>query len=421
MNYEEFKEYIYKRNSANIKLGLERIENILDLMDSPNKKLQGIHIGGTNGKGSTCAMCESISIAHNIKTGFNSSPHLIDYSERIRIDRENITYPDLLKMYKKWEEVFESNEASFFEITTSLAFNYFYENKVDNAIFEVGLGGRLDGTNPFQATVAGITTISLDHTKSLGDSIEKIAFEKAGILKKGIPVVIGKMPEIAKQIIRDKALAVKTKVIEFDKDFFIKNISIDDNGTKFDLDCRFESKIYKNLTTNMLGEHQAYNAAMAFIISKLYFENTNKIFNVEKARAGLNDVIWKGRMEIINNSPTIIVDGAHNVEGVHLLVENLKKMFPKKKFKFVLAILRDKHLDEMIGEISTITSKFYISKNQSNRAAEISDQTIVAQKNNAVFQTYETVENALNAAKDEANYDDIIIVTGSLYTISEIL
>jgi len=421
MNYETFKEYIYQRNSANIKLGLDRIENILSLMDSPNEKLAGIHIGGTNGKGSTSALCESISMAHGLKTGFNSSPHLIDYSERIRINRVNISYESLLSNYKKWASVFEDNEASFFEITTALAFNYFHQNKVDNAIFEVGLGGRLDGTNPFQATVAGITTISLDHTKSLGDTIEKIAFEKAGILKKDVPAVIGKMPENAKQVIRKQAKAVGTSLIEWEKDFYIRNIIINDKGTKFDLICKFENRVYQDLVTNMLGEHQAYNAAMAFIISKIFLEKTGWDFDEKKARKGLNDVIWKGRMEILEHNPTIIADGAHNVEGVHLLVENLKKIFPQKKFKFVLAILRDKHLDTMISEMSTIASKFYISKNQSTRAAEITDQTDVADKNNAIYDTFETVEMAFNQAKIEAAETDIIIVTGSLYTISEIL
>ena len=187
MKYQEFLDYIYKRHSGNVKLGLERMENILRAMDNPNLKLDGIHIAGTNGKGSTAAMCEALSIEHGIKTGMNTSPHLVDYRERIRIDGNNIKLATLIEIYKKWEKVLEENEASFFEITTSMAFYHFMDAEVGNAIFEVGLGGRLDGTNPFVPDVSVITTISYDHPKSLGDSVEKIAFEKAGIIKENIP------------------------------------------------------------------------------------------------------------------------------------------------------------------------------------------------------------------------------------------
>jgi dihydrofolate synthase/folylpolyglutamate synthase len=190
MEYQEFLDYIYQRHSGNVKLGLERMQRILRSMDSPNDKLEGIHIAGTNGKGSTAAMCEALSLQYGLKTGLNTSPHLVDYRERIRVNGKNIELDELISTYKKWESVLEENEASFFEITTAMAFDIFHSNKVDNAIFEVGLGGRLVGTNPFVSTVSMITTISYDHTKSLGDSIEKIAFEKAGIIKINTPVVL---------------------------------------------------------------------------------------------------------------------------------------------------------------------------------------------------------------------------------------
>jgi len=202
MEYQEFLDYIYQRHSGNVKLGLERIENILKAMGSPNKKIKGIHIAGTNGKGSTAAMCEALSIQHGIKTGLNTSPHLVDYRERIRLNGDNIELDELISTYKKWETVLEENEASFFEITTAMAFDIFHSNNIDNAIFEVGLGGRLDGTNPFASTVTVITTISYDHTKSLGDTIEKIAFEKAGIIKANTPVVLGEMPVEASDVIK---------------------------------------------------------------------------------------------------------------------------------------------------------------------------------------------------------------------------
>lgn len=176
MKYQQFLDYIYQRHSGNVKLGLDRMHKILAAMNEPNLKLAGIHIAGTNGKGSTAAMCEALSLQHGITTGLNTSPHLIDYRERFRINGKNIDFTELLTTYRKWEKIFEKNEASFFEITTAMAFYIFHEKNVRNAIFEVGLGGRLDGTKPFSATVSAITSISYDHPKSLGESVEKIAF-----------------------------------------------------------------------------------------------------------------------------------------------------------------------------------------------------------------------------------------------------
>ncbi|MDO9578221.1 MAG: bifunctional tetrahydrofolate synthase/dihydrofolate synthase, partial [Candidatus Cloacimonadales bacterium] len=156
MNYQEFLDYIYQRHSGNVKLGLDRMLNILVEMDQPNLKLAGIHVAGTNGKGSVAAMCEALCLAHGLSTGMNTSPHLVDYRERFRLNGKNISLEELIENYKKWESVLEANEASFFEITTALAFYIFQKRKVDAAIFEVGLGGRLDGTNPFASTVSVI-------------------------------------------------------------------------------------------------------------------------------------------------------------------------------------------------------------------------------------------------------------------------
>ena len=230
MKYQEFLDYIYQRHSGNVKLGLDRMQNILRSMSSPNKKLLGIHIAGTNGKGSTAAMCEALSIQYGMKTGLNTSPHLVDYRERIRLNGINIKLEELISTYKKWETVLEENEASFFEITTAMAFDVFYANKVDNAIFEVGLGGRLDGTNPFESTVSVITTISFDHTKSLGDTVEKIAFEKAGIIKKNTPLILGKITEEAKKVIKKRAGKLNASILEYGRDFSISNIKINELG-----------------------------------------------------------------------------------------------------------------------------------------------------------------------------------------------
>ena len=419
MKYQEFLDYIYQRHSGNVKLGLDRINNILKEMNYPNLALKGIHIAGTNGKGSTAAMCEAMSIKYNFKTGLNTSPHLIDYRERIRLNGKNITFKDLLTVYKKWETILEKHEASFFEITTAMAFNYFQENNVENAIFEVGLGGRLDGTNPFAATVSIITTISLDHTKSLGDTIEKIAYEKAGIIKENTPVVLGKMDRTAIEVIKKIAGEKNAPVYEFGNDFDISDIHIDENGSTFNYhDQQIE---LPDLTINLLGKHQPYNAAIAIKAFSLFLQKIEKPFAETKIRKALININWPGRMQIIYKKPTVIIDGAHNEEGMRVLINNLEVLFPDKKIFFVLAILRDKNLEQIIKDVCSVSYKIYISKNKSTRAAEIEDQVEIVKQIHKNFETVMDVVEAVEKALSEAGKEDIIIISGSLYTISEVL
>ena len=419
MKYQEFLDYIYQRHSGNVKLGLDRMQSILKSMDSPNKKLQGIHIAGTNGKGSTAAMCEALSLQYDMKTGLNTSPHLVDYRERIRINGNNIELKELISTYKKWEPVLEENEASFFEITTAMAFDIFYSNKVDNAIFEVGLGGRLDGTNPFASTVSVITTISYDHTKSLGDSIEKIAYEKAGIIKTNTPVILGKMTSDATKVIRKRAEELNAPVLEYGKDFSISNIKINELGTLFDYHS--PQLELKDITVNLLGKHQAFNAATAITAFIMFLQKTGRKLDKQKIYKALSKVNWQGRMQIIFSHPTVIIDGAHNEEGINTLKNNLIDIFPNKKIYFVLAILRDKKLETIIHDICSVSHKIYITKNKSNRAAEIEDQVKFVKLYNKPYEVHEDVMTAVKKAVSDADADDIVMISGSLYTISEVI
>jgi len=419
MKYQEFLDYIFQRHSGNVKLGLERMQNILKSMGSPNKNLLGIHIAGTNGKGSTAAMCEALSIQYGMKTGLNTSPHLVDYRERIRLNGINIELEELISTYKKWESVLEENEASFFEITTAMAFDIFYANKLDNAIFEVGLGGRLDGTNPFASTVSVITTISFDHTKSLGDTIEKIAFEKAGIIKKNTPLILGNITEEAKKVIKKRASKFNAPILEYGRDFSISNIRVNELGTSFNYQSH-ELNL-ENITVNLLGKHQACNAATAISAFIMFLHKTNRKINEQKIYEALANVNWQGRMQIISQKPTVIIDGAHNEEGITALRDNLTEIFLNKKIYFVLAILRDKNLGNIIKNICSVSYKIYITKNKSARAAEIEDQVRFVKLHDKPFEIHEDVTAATKKAISDANEDDIVMISGSLYTISEVI
>ncbi len=421
MDYKTFLETIYQRHSSNVKLGLDRMYAILERMGSPEGRLKGIHVAGTNGKGSVSAMCEAMALAHGQTTGMNTSPHLVDFCERFRINGENIPYQQLLETYFKWQKDFDETEASFFEISTAMAFNLFDQLSLDTAVIEVGLGGRLDGTNPFQSTVSVITGISIDHPKSLGDSIEKIAYEKAGILKEGTPLVMGRMPEQAAKVILDVAEEKKSLVLRFGEDFTVGNVRMDSAGTWFDYRCDKLGIELRDVCVNLLGQHQANNAATAITAFITYMNRRELAFDTEKIRQALMQVNWMGRMQILHRDPTVIIDGAHNEEGVKALVENVKVMFPGKRLLFVTAILRDKKLDRMIEDICTIADRLIITKNQSERAADVEEQAAVAREKATSFDVADGVLNAVKMALTEASDDDIVIITGSLYTISEVL
>jgi dihydrofolate synthase/folylpolyglutamate synthase len=419
MKYQELVDYIYQRHSGNIKLGLERMQAILQSMGNPEKKLNGIHIAGTNGKGSTAAMSEALCLSHNISTGLNTSPHLVDYRERFRINGQKILLQELEDAYLIWQSVFEKYEASFFEITTALAFYLFEQKKLETSIFEVGLGGRLDGTNPFTSTVTAITSISYDHTKSLGVSIEKIAFEKAGILKSKVPLVLGQLPLVAQEVIEEIARELEVPVSKLGRDFFIENIHMDADGTKFDYIGN--DLILRDLSLNLLGRHQTINAAVAITVFHRYMNIRKKKIIPDNIREALMNVNWPGRMQIIAHKPTVIVDGAHNEEGMKQLKENLIKLFPSRRIFIVIAILRDKNLHQIIRDVCEVSYKIFISKNHSQRAAEIEEQLEIAKKFHNNIEVIHDVNEATQKAISQANQDDIIIITGSLYTISEVL
>ncbi len=286
MEYKDLLGSIYTRFSGNVSYGLDRIVNLLGDMGNPQCFLNGFHVAGTNGKGSTAAMCEAIALADGKTCGLNTSPHLLDYRERFRINGQNISTEEIVSAYEKWESLLEKWQASFFEITTALAFHLFKEKNLDTSVFEVGLGGRLDGTNPFNSTVTMITSISLDHKKTLGDTIEKIAFEKAGIIKENIPILIGRINPKALKVISEVAIKKNAPLFIYGKDYQVENINLEADaistnsslrntpGTIFDIMINSDRiplpKRMLRLKTNLVGQHQARNAAIALIAYSLY-------------------------------------------------------------------------------------------------------------------------------------------------------
>lgn len=421
MEYKEFLETLYQRYSGNIKLGLERMNLILADMGNPQTKLKGFHIAGTNGKGSTCAILEALCLNNNFSTGLNTSPHLVNYTERFRIDGKNLEYDTIYNKYKEWEGAFNRADASFFEITTAIAFDIFYKNNVDTSIFEVGLGGRLDGTNPFLSTVSGITSISIDHRKTLGDNIDLIAAEKAGIIKKNVPLVISKLPASALAIILKVADEKFAPTYIYDKDYFITNVRVDERGTVFDYSFPEQNIELKDLNVNLLGKHQALNAGVALTSFFIYLQIRGIPLDLIKIREGLTKVVWSGRMQIINYNPLTILDGAHNDAGMEFLIDNINSIFPNRKKRLVLGILQDKTFEDMLKMAARLEPKLYLCQSHSQRAASVELLAEVAERLGLEYEAIPDVFEAYEKAKADADKDDIIIIGGSLYTISEVL
>jgi len=419
MIFQEFLTSIYQRHSSNIKLGLSRIECILKELGNPHESLKGFHVAGSNGKGSTSAMCQALSLEHGLSCGLNTSPHLLSYLERYKLNGKNIDSQELISVYRKFQTIFEKNEASFFEITTAMAFWLFYKKSVDISIFEVGLGGRLDATNLFVPTISIITSISLDHTKSLGDTLQKIAFEKAGIIKLKTPVVIGKIPEKTYSVFQKIAKKKKALIYSYGRNFVAKNILLDEKGVTFDY--HFGETVLKKISLNMFGEHQVYNASCALTAFILYQRKVSCALDSHLLRNALRKIHWEGRMQKLFENPTVILDGAHNIEGIIALVESIKKMFPNSEKYFITSILKDKNLKQMYKKMAEVATKIFFCQNSSKRAADINSQKAIVRE---VINSWEGVENfsgAFESAKKVAKKSDVIVICGSLYWVGDVL
>lgn len=419
MDYHEFLELIYKKHSANVKLNLNRISELVKELGSPQDKLSGFHIAGTNGKGSVCATLEALSLEHGFSTGLNTSPHLINFTERFRINGKEVELEKLLELFKKHQPLFEEKEASFFEISTALAFILFEQKKLELNIFEVGLGGRLDATNVFSPEVAAITTIGLDHVKTLGNTLERVAAEKAGILKNGSTLVLGNIVPSALRVITQVAILKKMPIYRYGLDILSYPHPSDINGISFDF--AFKDHQFKNLHANLLGEHQVANISTALACFILYSKIKGFEVKEEAVRQALSKINWRGRMQVLSTKPPIILDGAHNMEGVRALIDTLDKMFPNVKPRFLISILADKDFSGMIELICSRASHIYVAQNQSDRAATISEQLAEINKYPVKTSTAASVAEAYRMARNDMKKSEVLVCGGSLYTVGEIL
>ena len=422
MKYQEAMKYITEVGNFGSNYGLERTYKLLELLDNPQDKLKIIHVAGTNGKGSTTAMITSMLKGCGYKVGMYTSPFLEEFEERIQINGENIPKEKLAQLITKIkyavDKVIEEgyNHPTEFEIITVLMFLYFATEEVDFAVVEVGLGGRLDSTNVITPILSVITSISFDHTNLLGNTLEEIATEKAGIIKSCIPTVIYPQEEVAEIVISSKCQELDSKLYKINKeDAKLINIIKEDKiyqQVKVKLDDEYDVKL------PLLGEHQILNLAVALKALEVIKDKAPKL-NMESIVKSIATVRWNGRLEIMSNSPYVVIDGAHNIQGITQLNKNINKYFEYKDMYLILGILADKDVEHMVKVITPKAKKVFTVTPNSMRAETAEELMNEVKKYNESCEAYNDYKNAFEDALKLCKKDDLLLISGSLYMIGE--
>ena len=414
--YQQSLDYLYGLEKFGMIFGLAQVEKILKAIGDPHREVQAIHIGGTNGKGSTAAMIASILQKEGYRVGLYTSPHLIQFTERIKVDGKEIEKEEVAAlaewMRERIEEAGITPPFTFFDFTTAMALYYFSKRVVDLAILEVGLGGRLDSTNVVDPLLSIITNISKDHEAYLGKSILKIAGEKAGIIKKGRPLITAAtQPHVLRlfsKICREK----ESLYFRVGKEF--RYISTETGDFHYE---GLHRKLW-GLHLNLKGFHQLINATTALGAMEV-LEDLGYPVSVDAMVEGLKEVDWPGRLEIVTSSPKVVLDGAHNPAGALVLRESLKKTFQYQRLILLIGVLKDKAFESILHLLTPLADHIILTKPNNDRAAPPSLLKKALGKNGKRAEIIENLNEAIERGLSITGQEDLLCITGSLYTVGE--
>jgi len=425
-DYQETLDYFFhSRPHGTIKLGLSRIFKLLELIGHPQTKFKALQIAGTNGKGSVTRLLSTIFTELAFRTGANYSPHLVRFNERITFNNQLITDQEIVELANDiydavniMDKLSEEMKPSFFECTTAMAFKFFEKMACDIAAVEVGLGGRLDATTSLNPVITAITSIGLDHVKTLGDTIEKIAYEKAGIIKEKTPIICGTNISEAVSVIKTVAEKRKAAFYQYkqDYDYEIVQNKINDNMFHF----FSKKKDIKDIKIKLNGIHQMKNASTAIMAYLTFCEKQDIEFSVETLKKAIWNANWPGRFEILAEDPVIIVDGAHNVEGIDALIENWKVYYGEEKPILLTGMLSGKDYTHIVKVLSNISSSVIITEPNSPRETDTSliiREYCKHKKENEVVYLPDHKEACMKALALSGRTKHPILITGSLYVI----
>jgi len=428
MTYSDTLDYLFSRlpmfhriGAAAYKADLKNTLLLCELLGHPEKKFNSIHVAGTNGKGSTSHMLAAIFQRAGYKTGLYTSPHLVDFRERIRINGKMIGHEEVISFVEKYKNDFEKIDLSFFEWTVGLCFDFFAKEKVDIAIIETGLGGRLDSTNVILPELSLVTNISLDHTNLLGKTVQEIATEKAGIIKEHVPVIIGEFNESTNHVFVQKAKEMGSDIYFASENTNV--VSVNETPSFQSLDVTIEGvEEYKNLELDLTGIYQAKNipgVLMAVWLMqtqgwKISKSNVYEALKIVKSMTGLS-----GRWQIIKEKPLTICDVAHNEAGIMEIVRQLSKM-SFQHLHFVIGMVNDKDVSGVLGLLPK-DATYYFCKAAIPRALEADELKNIAKQFSLKGDSYTSVAIALASAQNAAGENEVVFVGGSTFVVAEVV
>ncbi len=416
MNYAEALEYIHSVMWMGSRPGLSRTKRLLELLGNPERNLKFVHVAGTNGKGSTCAMLDSVLRAAGYKVGLYTSPYIVRFNERMCINGEPISDSELAELTAIVKPLAESMEdkPTEFELITALAFLYYKKHGCDVVVLEVGMGGRLDSTNVIKSPlVSVITGVAIDHIAVLGNSVAEIAREKSGIIKKGRPVVYGGRDEEAFDVISQRSAECgsplkRTSLNE------LSVTSMDVTGTEFDYAHR------KGIRISLCGSYQPENAATVCEVVDVLNQNG---FNIEEShlRRGLAVAKWRARFELLNSVPPVVFDGSHNIQGVAAAAESIKRFFGGRKVALLMGVLADKDYSEMVSMLAPLADKVFAVTPNSPRALSSDRLSDVFKSNGVSAEPFDHVQSGVASAFGYAKTQNMpLVMLGSLYMYGEV-
>jgi dihydrofolate synthase/folylpolyglutamate synthase len=419
MSYEGTIAYLYSLQKYGMKFGLDNVRKLLSALENPQESFRSIQVAGTNGKGSTAAMIASILRTAGVTTGLFTSPHLVSFTERIRLNGKEISEAEVVALADEVRRAAENIPGflpTFFEVTTAMAFLYFRKMHVAWAVIEVGMGGRLDATNILMPEVSVITAIDIDHSDFLGSTLRDIAGEKAGIIKQGVPVITALQHQEAAEVLSLRARECGSALVSYGKDFSADITDDELVGIRITYQG---SREYRNLSLHLAGRHQAQNAALAI---KTIEEIMKKYPGIPcDIRQGLADARWPGRLEFVKDHPPVLIDGAHNPQAAAVLAEYLRKALDLySRIILIMGVMNDKDRAGIMQPLLPLASEIIFTAPAYGRAA--SPEMLAAESRGLGYlaQTALTVADALNLAEQLYCQGDLIVVTGSFYTIGEV-
>lgn len=424
MGYKEAVGYLYGLQRYGIKLGLSNTLSLMDILGNPHHSFRSIHIAGTNGKGSTAAMMASILQASGLKIGLYTSPHLVSFTERIRVNGRPISeerVAELALALNSKLSTLNPISPTFFEFTTAMAFQYFSEEDVDIAVVEVGMGGRLDATNVITPVVSIITNIGYDHQEFLGTTLPEIAREKTGIIKEGVPVIAAdNLPEVI-EVIEKRCKDMVSNLYIYGKDFRAERLRVQGSGVRVQrFDYSGIEKTFEDIETSLMGKHQVMNASLALATTEVISPEIK--MDEATIRKGLKETRWEARLEVISRNPTILLDGAHNEEAAHALRKALEEIFAPghERIFLVIGMMKDKDIRGFLRVLVPLAWEVIVTAADYERAASPEILALESERYNPRVKTIGKVSDALDYAMSRANSQDLICITGSLYTVGEV-